>query len=176
MKCLNIVCTSLHIIWHVAFLLTNVSAIVTGWIDIEGCSIVLAYWALCYGSLCLLYYIFAVVSAMVCYVREQSVDSQNKSFLHMIKLIQEELGIKDGIDLSEINISLSSNGDSRMKRGIFLNLVFGLVFTMALATGCMILGMTPMLHCNHGLYVVSLTLMLLTFTKNSIYFVLAFVS
>jgi hypothetical protein len=176
MKCLKIFCTSLHVIWHVAFLLTNVSAIITGWMFMEGCSTVLAYWALCYGSLCLIYYIFAVASAMVCYVQEQSVDSQNKSFLHMIKLIQEELGIKDGIDLSEINISLSSNGDTRMKRGLFLNIVFGIVFTMALATGCIILGMTPMLQCNYGLYVVSLTLISLTFIKNSIFFVLAFVS
>lgn len=176
MKCLKLVCTSLHIIWHVVFLLTNVSAIATGWIDIEGCSIVLAYWALCYGSLCLIYYLFAVISAIVCYIQEQSVDSQNKSFLHMIKLIQQELGIKDGIDLNDINISLSLNGDTRMKKGIFLNVIFGLVFTMALATGCMILGMTPMLHCNYSLYVVSLILMLLTFIKNSIYTILAFVS
>ena len=177
MDCIQLFFKILHVMWHCAFLLANISAVVIGAKHSEKCSIFLSYWLFSYGITCLSYYLVAVICAIVTFVEGQNIENQNTSLFQMIRIIQDELGMeaRDDADFHEISINLSPVGQNRMMRRNILNLFFGLVILLALASGCMILGMTPLLDCNFDLYVVSYTLIMMTCIKMCIYIVYAVV-
>jgi len=169
--------TVLHLVWHVTFALTNMCAVIIGGIHMDKCSVVLSYWVIAYGISCLLYYIFTMISAVVTYVEDQDIDSQNTSLFKMIRIIQDELGMKGGedTDFHEISINLSSMGQNRMLRRNILNAFFGLLILFAFSSGCMILGTTSFTDCNFNLFVVSYILIMLTCMKIGVYIVYAVV-
>lgn len=143
----------------------------------ERCSIMLSYWVISYGFTCLLYYTIAVIATVVTYVEDQDIDSRNTSLFHMIRIIQDELGMqaRDEADFHEISINLSSAGQNRMMRRNLLNIFFGLVLLLAFASGCMITGITSLAQCNFDLYIVSYLLIMLTCIKICVYIVYAIV-
>lgn len=177
MNCSQIFFTVLHVMWHSAFLLANISAVIIGCIHREKCSTFLLYWMFSYGIACLSYYLVALLSAVVTFIEGQDIESQNKSLFQMIRIIQDELGmeVRDDADFHEISINLSPAGQSRMRRRYLLNVLFGMVILCALSSGCMILGMTPWLDCNLDVYTVSFMLIMMTCIKMCIYIVYAVV-
>lgn len=161
----------IHIAWHVAFFLSNLSAVIIGFGAVNGCSKYLAIWAMAYGSFCSIYYTYIVVRLFVSFVKEQAIDSHTESLFQTIKSIQSELGIDvssedEEFDLNQINIGLSNSTKEKnytfMK---YVQLFIGIVFVLALCFGCIFVGMTQLNTCNNDVYMVSCVILVLTLMK-----------
>lgn len=177
MNCVQVFFTVLHVIWHLTFFLTNITAVVIGTENIEKSHVILSYWIFSYGITCLSYYSCALISAVITYVEGQNIDSQNTSLFQMIRIVQDELGMeaKDDIDFNEISINLSPVGQNRKTRRNILNIFFGLIILFGLTTGCIIIGMMHCSDSNFDMYIISYILIVMTCIKICIYIVYAVV-
>lgn len=160
-----------HTAWHIAFFMSNLSAVIIGVGAVNGCSKYLAIWAVTYGSFCSIYYSYIVVRLFVSFVKEQAIDSHTESLFQTIKTIQLELGIDvssedEEFDLNQINIGLSN---STTEKGYsitkYIQLLIGCVFVLALCVGCIFVGMTQLNSCNNDVYMVSCVILILTVMK-----------
>jgi hypothetical protein len=165
----------IHIAWHIAFFMSNLSALIIGIGAVNGCSKHLAIWAITYGSFCSIYYSYIVVRLFVSFVKEQAIDSNTEALFQTIKSIQAELGMDvssedEEFDLNQINIGLS-NSSTEKNYGImkYIQLFIGLVLVLALCFGCIFVGMTQLNACNNDVYMVSCVILILTLIKVLVY-------